>query len=293
MIAFGGASLSGEGGGYGFGRVDQREELMERALDFGIKLFDTAPIYGFGESERFLGEYFKQSRENVEFVSKAGVDWHENGRVNMSNRPEIILKMLEQSLRDLNSDYIDIYMIHWPDEKVDIRYSVEVLAKAQVEGKVKKIGLCNTNDEEINLALEVANIEFVQSECNLFHNAFEKIEYKLAKKMGWGVFDKGILAGSVDLDRKFDDKDCRSWAPWWKKSNWKDKVRYRDEFLNKDQIQCLALHYALNSVDYVLIGAKTTAQLEQVIELSNSKPRSENLDSAEEYFSKFKERADK
>ncbi|MAZ47979.1 MAG: hypothetical protein CME65_05415 [Halobacteriovoraceae bacterium] len=287
MLAFGGASLSGKGGGYGFGEVDNRQELLEFALDFGIKLYDSAPIYGFGESERFLGQFFEKIRDKVQIVSKAGVSWHPSKRVNMSNDPQLIQKMLDQSLRDLRSDYIDIYMIHWPDPNVDIRYSVEVLAKAQSLGKIKHIGLCNTNNEEIALASEVARIEYLQSECNLFHNAFETVNDDGAKTMAWGVFDKGILAGSVNLDRKFDDSDCRSWAPWWKKSGWQKKVEYRDRFEFSEELQELSLHFALNVVDFVLIGAKSIQQLEEVIKLKNRKIDTERIQEARDYFSRY------
>ena len=211
----------------------------------------------------------------------------------MSNDPQIIQKMLEGSLRDLRSDYIDIYMIHWPDPRVDIRYSVEVLAKAQAQGKIKHIGLCNSNNEEVDLAREVANIEYLQSECNLFYNAFESLDNNGAKTMGWGVFDKGILAGSVNLDRKFDSSDCRSWAPWWKKSGWKNKVEYRDRFKFKEELQEISLHYALNSVDFVLIGAKSIQQLEEVIKFKNKTVDTNKMDEAIEYFSKYSPEKDK
>ena len=86
--------------------------MLGLAFDLGIRLYDTAPIYGFGLSEQRLGNYFKHKREDVFFISKSGVDWHDSKRVNMTNDPAVTQKMLENSLRDLQSDYIDLYMIH-------------------------------------------------------------------------------------------------------------------------------------------------------------------------------------
>ena len=121
-IGFGAASLSGAGGGYGFGRSEAAQDLIDYAFELGIKYYDTAPIYGFGQSELELGKAIKHIREKVKIISKSGVSWHDTKRVNMTNDPEITLKMFEESLRRLDTDFIDIYMIHWPDKKIDIRY---------------------------------------------------------------------------------------------------------------------------------------------------------------------------
>ncbi|MBY0416331.1 MAG: aldo/keto reductase, partial [Bdellovibrionales bacterium] len=224
-IAFGGAAISGEGGGYGFGDISEGDaiNLLHEAYEGGIRIFDTAPIYGFGLSEQRIGKAFKNNREKVFLVSKSGVTWHENKRVDMNNDPVIAQKMIEQSLRDLNTDYIDLYMVHWPDNKVDIRKTLEVLSRAKQQGKILHIGLCNTNLDELNKAFEVDRIEVVQSEFNLFVNKYVNAEIfpylkeKNISFMSWGTLDKGIITGRVDETRKeFDKSDCRSWAPWWK-----------------------------------------------------------------------------
>ena len=113
-LLFGGASVSGEGGGYGFGEISKADSLslLNHAYDRGIKVFDTAPIYGFGESERRIGAAFKDKREDVFIISKCGVTWHDTKRVNMTNDPQTTKKMIEQSLRDLGSDYIAVSYTH-------------------------------------------------------------------------------------------------------------------------------------------------------------------------------------
>jgi myo-inositol catabolism protein IolS len=156
-IGFGAASISGEGGGYGFGAISERDavQLLEQAFHAGIRLYDTAPIYGFGLSEKRIGLAFQQKREDVFYVSKGGVTWDQNKRVDKNNHPDVIQKMLEQSLRDLNTDYIDLYMIHWPDERHDIRPAMEVLTKAKAQNKIRFIGLCNTNERDFKKVLVV------------------------------------------------------------------------------------------------------------------------------------------
>jgi aryl-alcohol dehydrogenase-like predicted oxidoreductase len=168
-IVFGAASISGEGAGYGFGDISSNDsiDLLSYAYSEGINVFDTAPIYGFGESETRLGLAFEKIRDEVVICSKAGVGWHDNKRVNMSNEPKLIAKMFDESRRRLKSDYIDIYMIHWPDKNVDIRKSLEPLYKLKNQGAIKYIGLCNTHPSDLSLSQD---IDFIQSEFNYFNN---------------------------------------------------------------------------------------------------------------------------
>jgi len=293
-LAFGGASISGEGGGYGFGNISEGEaiDLLKEAFDLGLRLFDTAPIYGFGLSEQRLGKAFNQNREKVFIVSKSGVTWHENKRVDMTNKPEVTQKMLEQSLRDLNTDYIDLYMIHWPDANVDIRRPLEILAKAKEQGKIKHIGLCNTTIEDLEKSKEVEKVEVVQSEFNFFQNALAETLFPYLKEhnisfMSWGTLDKGILTGRVDEKRKFDATDCRSWAPWWKNADNKSKFNAMKKIwplLDKEGHTGLELALAHNlhfeEVTTALCGARNSEQLRSLFKALDNLPRKEILEEA-------------
>ena len=288
-LSFGGAAISGEGKGYGFGDISENEsiDLLLQAKDLGIKIFDTAPIYGFGLSEKRMGLAFEKCREDVFLVSKCGVSWHDNGRVNMSNDPTTTKKMLEQSLRDLRSEYIDLYMVHWPDNRVDIRKTLEVLEKAKNQGKIKHIGLCNTNLDEISKASEISKIEVLQSEMNFFNTTIRdellvKPECSEMSFMSWGTLAKGILTGRVNSDRKYNKSDCRSWAPWWKKSD-KDinieKMNKLLPFLQENGHSGLELALANNlqfsEVDTLLCGARSASQLESLFKAINNLPSNE------------------
>lgn len=284
-LGFGGASVSGEGAGYGFGDITEKEALglLEAAYDQGIRLFDTAPIYGFGLSEQRMGKAFKQNREKVFIVSKSGVSWHDSKRVNMTNDPKTTQKMLEQSLRDLQSDYIDLYMIHWPDANVDIRKPMEVLSRAKAQGKIKHIGLCNTYSEDLLKALEVDKVEAVQSQFNLFEQQLKKELFALLREkeisfMSWGTLDKGILTGRVTKDRKFDESDCRSWAPWWKETDFETRYLTLEKLkplMSKFEISGVELAIGYNlaqpEIDLVLCGARNEKQLEGVVKASQKR----------------------
>jgi myo-inositol catabolism protein IolS len=279
-LAFGGAAISGEGGGYGFGDISEGAaiDLLKEAYELGMRIFDSAPIYGFGLSEVRMGKAFKDMREKVFLVSKSGVTWHENKRVDMTNDPATAQRMLEQSLKDLNTDYIDLYMVHWPDKNVDIRRVMEVLSKAKHQGKIKHIGLCNTFVEDLDKAFEIDRVEVVQSEFNFFINSFVRneifpyIKEKNISYMSWGTLEKGILTGRVDAAREskkqYDKSDCRSWAPWWKDAANKDKFDAMKAIwpvLDKNNHNGLemALSYNLSypELSVALCGAKNSDQL--------------------------------
>jgi aryl-alcohol dehydrogenase-like predicted oxidoreductase len=261
-IGFGCAALSGDGGGYGFGSIKDSGRLVDMALDIGINLFDNAPIYGFGQAEVNLGLALKKKREKAFIISKCGVNWHESGRVDMTNDPNKCLDQLHNSLKRLGTDYIDLYMVHWPDKNVSILDTLEPLLVAKKEGKIRYLGLSNPDQLDLDATFE--NIEFIQGESNLFSSGFKNIDSKNFDNlytMGWGTFDKGILSGSVQEDTTFDNKDCRSWAPWWKKSKWKEKVRRAKElhrYLEKNEINKISymIQYNLNykKIDSVLCG---------------------------------------
>lgn len=277
-IAFGGAALSGEGGGYGFGKMSEEEaqRLLLHAWERGVRIFDTAPIYGFGVSEERMGKFLPQE---AFIVSKGGVDWHPNNRVNMSNAPAIMEKMINQSLKRLKRDCIPVYMIHWPDPKIDIRAPMEVLKKFQDQGKIGELGLCNTTPDDLSKAEEIASISYLQSEVNLFQaNRLDELACENYKTMSWGTFDKGILTGRVSEGRVFEKEDCRSWAPWWNRKEVQQKVKRVQELKTLLSEQSLSLkHFALQfnlelkNVSYALVGPKSPEDLDEVLDLAQIK----------------------
>ena len=290
-LSFGGASISGEGGGYGFGSISNQEAfaLLKEAKDLGVKVFDSAPIYGFGLSEKRMGEAFKDTREEVFLCSKSGVTWSSSRRVDMTNDPQVTQKMLEQTLRDFQSDYIDLYMIHWPDPRVDIRRPMEVLAKAKEQTKIRHIGLCNTNSEDLLKAQEIEEIEVVQSQFNLFEDDLKKDLLPSLKKQGisfmsWGTLDKGILTGRVHEKRQYEKCDARSWAPWWNKKTNLKKMKALESvwpYLNDKGHSGLELSLGYNlaqeEMSSVICGMRNSEQLKDVLKALKNLPGREVL----------------
>jgi aryl-alcohol dehydrogenase-like predicted oxidoreductase len=223
VVGFGAASISGSAGGYSFGDVSEADaiRLVHAVQDAGINLFDTAPIYGFGESERRLGKALAGARRARAFlVSKCGVDWDDQRNGGVDNSPDTTRRMLADSLRRLGTDHIDLYFIHFPDQNTDIRRTMEVLVEAKARGDIGAIGLSNTYPEDIARAQEIGPVDVLQSELNMFARypvdaLFEPVRGGGMGFMSYGTLAKGILTGRVTPDRTYDESDVRSHAPWW------------------------------------------------------------------------------
>ncbi len=301
-VGLGCASLSGEGGGYGFGEVSESEaeNLIKTALELGITLFDTAPIYGFGLSEERLGRFIKNSDEAF-IITKGGVDWHATRRVNMSNDPKVIERMLHESLKRLKRDQIDMYMIHWPDPRVDIRRPLEVLLKAREQSKIRFIGLANTNAEDLEKSRELTVLDGFQAEHNFWQQAHFALIADQAQRAlftGWGTFDKGILTGRVSLERKYETSDARSWAPWWNKKEIEKKleqVSLLKDLCDQHELSLteMSLLTALTTLKpgVVLVGSKTPQDLKEVYQISMNHQKIQDVNKVLEAFQRLHKKA--
>ena len=303
-LAFGGAAVAGSEGGYSFGGLSQERarRLLKSAFDLGIRLYDTAPVYGFGLSERRIGKAFGNCRQEVFITTKSGVTWDANRRIDRSNDPRIAQKMLDQSLKELNSDYIDLYMIHWPDPAVDIRRTMEVLARAKAGGRVRHLGLCNTNLEDLSKAMQIETIEVVQSQLSPFAAQsaplLDFIRRHGISFQSWGTLDKGILSGSVNRRREegkdYAAGDARKKSPWWKR----DEVLKKIECVEKikptlEKIGISLLQWSLGhnlvkyGIDQVIVGARNEAQLEGVLAALDNLPSGESLEAVHSEWEKL------
>jgi aryl-alcohol dehydrogenase-like predicted oxidoreductase len=166
-------------------------------------------------------------------------------------------------------------MIHWPDNKVDIRRPLEVLAKAQAKGQIKHLGLANTNLTDLALAQQVAKIEVAQNEFSLLARDAEKLFPYLAQNkisfMSWGTLAKGIISGRVTPERQnYAPYDCRRKAFWWKQSA-PPRMQVMAPVLHWCQqkgVSGLALALAFNlqaAPMHCLIGLKTAQDVQQAV----------------------------
>ena len=263
--------------------------MLQYSFEAGINLYDTAPVYGFGFSEKRMGLAFHALWDKIFLISKGGVHWDDRKRIYISNNPKKMIESLEQSLKNLKTDSIDLYFIHWPDKNIDIRKPLELLQLAKQEGKIKSIGLGNTTLKDLQLAKEIVEIEAIQSELNIFsnedfHSVREYCSENNISYISWGTLDKGIISGRVKKDRKFDKCDARSYAPWWKKSDKDKKTILMEEIQNRlndtDYSSLgLALAYGLQFKEVVsmLVGMRNSEQVDSILNALEHLPDKETM----------------
>ena len=192
-VGLGGWAL---GGGTDWGPADERaaQETVAAALDAGITLIDTAPIYA--RSEEFIGRALKGRRSQAVLASKCGLV--KNGSwTDHDLHPQTIIRQLEQSLTLLQTDYVDLYQIHYPDPKIPLEAALETLARLQEQGKIRYIGLCNVTEAELRRAAAVCAIASVQNEFSLLHPQKGRAVWPACRELGLGFIGYGTLCGGV------------------------------------------------------------------------------------------------
>ena len=203
-------------GGYGWGETHEKDFLnaIDIAIGNGVNYFDTADTYGLGQSELTLAKGIGTRRSNIVIQSKFGVRIID-GKTIYDNTPQYMRQALEKSLSRLNTDYIDIYVIHYRDN-TPIEQVVDGLKNLQKEGKIRYFGLSNIKKEGLDELLPYKNL-FVnfQDEYSLACRKFEEDINFASRKLNatpltWGSLGQGVLTGKYNINTKFDANDRRS-----------------------------------------------------------------------------------
>ncbi|WP_369034553.1 MULTISPECIES: aldo/keto reductase [Streptomyces] len=206
---------------YGPTDADEARATLERALELGVTLYDTADAYGDGENERFLSPFFNAHRDEVVVATKfalampAGV----TGPRIIRNDPAYIRQAVEASLKNLDLDVIDLYYMHRRDVNIPIEETVGVMADLVRQGKVKQLGLSEVTGAELRAAQSVHPIAAVQSEWSLFSRDIEASVVPTARELGvtlvpYSPLGRGFLTGSfTNADQELTEGDYRRTQP--------------------------------------------------------------------------------
>ncbi|QPJ60597.1 MAG: aldo/keto reductase [Candidatus Nitronauta litoralis] len=185
---------------------------IKKAFDLGVNFFDTAPVYGFGHSERLIGQALKPVRDKVIIATKCGLLWDKEqlGSIKKVAKADSIFKEIDQSLERLGTDYIDLYQVHWPDVDTPQEETMQALLKIQEQGKIRHIGVSNYSVQQMEECLKVGPIVSLQPEYSLLQRKIENetVPFCLENDIGiiaYSPLASGVLTGKYDKSTRFKD----------------------------------------------------------------------------------------
>jgi len=277
---------------------------IQAALDLGINLIDSAPAYGWGRSERVVGRALKGRRDRAIVATKCGLWWEDargsffadfdGKKMNRSLRPDTILIEIEDSLRRLETDRIDLYQTHWPSvppDQTPIADTMAVLLNLKQQGKIRAIGVSNVSLDELKENLRCGEVVSDQFRYSMLHREAERdilphcAQNNLAT-LTYMSLEQGLLTGKIGMDRVFQPGEFRNntfWNDWLIPVNrrrvldllasWRDLT---DKYACTLSQLVLAWTAAQPGVTHVLAGGRNLAQVTE-----NAKAGELNLETAD------------
>ena len=267
-------------GGWMWGGTDEEEAIrtIHSAIDRGITLIDTAPVYGFGRSEEIVGKALASNglRQRVVIATKVGLDWSNGEPFRNATRARIFAE-IDASLKRLRTDVIDIYQVHWPDPMTPIARPPTRWRTLYEQGKIRAIGVSNFSPAQMKEFGLIAPIHSAQPPYNLFEREIEKdvlphCAWEGIAVLAYGAICRGLLSGRMNPETKFEGDDLRRTDPKFQPPRFQqylEAVRLLDQFAQKNygkRVIHLALRWVLDQpgVTAALWGARHPDQLDPV-----------------------------
>lgn len=287
-IAFGAWAI----GGWMWGGSDKKDSLraIHACLDHGISSLDTAPIYGFGQSEKVVAEAIKGKRDSYEILTKAGMCWegkkgeyffttNDNSGIQRdiyvySGRESIIAEC-EDSLKRLGTDYIDLYQIHWPDPTTPIEEAMEAFRILLEQGKIRAAGVSNYSVEQMEQASTVVDLSSNQVPYSMVRREIEQDVVPWCENNNCGILaysplQRGLLTGKITPDYPFAPGDNRPETPHFKVNNLIRINKFLEKITPLAQekgatLSQLVIAWTLRQagITVALVGARTEEQVQQ------------------------------
>ena len=253
-------------GAAGWGEVNDSEsiEAIRYMIDNGVNLVDTAPVYGLGHSEEIVGEAIKGYRDKIILVSKCGITrkkatgFGKDAPVRDSSK-EMIIRQAEDSLRRIDTDYLDVLLIHWPDVNTPFEDTVEGLEQLKKDGKIRFAGICNFEADQIKEFYNLGGLDFAQYHFSMVENKWSDILHEYHDKgiatMAYGPLGGGILTGAFRSLPDFAADDMRlNFYPFFKEplfSKCQKLLEVMDEVAAAHEVEVsqVAVNWACNHPD--------------------------------------------
>jgi len=266
------------GGDWGKFDMEQSKAAIQKAFSLGINFFDTAQAYGWGLSERILGEALskeiKNKRDKVILATKGGLRMDGNNLLRDSS-PKWLRKGVEESLKLLGVDTIDLYQVHWPDPKTPFEETAAELKKMVQEGKIRYVGVSNFNEREMAEFERFMKIDSLQPPYHLFRRSIENGILPYTKShdiavMVYGPLAHGFLTGKFTADQKFGEDDWRSKSAIFKGEMFANNLRVVEQLKQVAKRQnCTLAQLSLGwilanpAIDVAIVGVRNATQISE------------------------------
>ena len=284
-LGFGSWAVGGGGWEFGWGEQDDLKSIaaINRALNRGINWVDTAAVYGLGHSEEIVGQALKDRARRPYIFTKCSMVWDEKGNISHSLKRDSIRREVEDSLRRLQVDVIDLYQIHWPNPERDIEEGWSTLSDLKREGKVRYIGVSNFNVEQLQRVMDIDRVDTLQPPYSLIHPDVEDEILPFCEKNGIGVIAyspmmSGLLTGRMTRERiaNFPDDDWRKNNPEFKEPRLSRNLALaellkgigRNHGLSAGEI-ALAWTLRLSAVTGAIVGGRSASQVDGIVGAGN------------------------
>jgi len=271
-IAFGTWAFGGEWGAFD---AAEAKGTIHGALDVGITLFDTAQAYGFGVSEALLADalWERVSRDDVVVATKGGLRM-QGGELLRDASARWLRAGVESSLRNLRTDHIDLYQVHWPDPNTPAEETAGALEDLVREGKIRHVGVSNYGAKQMDELARSGRVETLQPPYHMFRRDIETeiLPYTAEHDIGvlaYGPLAHGLLAGGMSVGTTFPADDWRSHSPDFTGERFRRNLRVVDQlkdFAREREISLpqLAVAWTLShpAVQVAIVGARRPAHLD-------------------------------
>ena len=270
-------------GGWMWGGSDARSAFrtIQAAIDRGVNVIDTAPAYGFGLAEEIVGRALAPNgrRKRILISTKCGLQWR-NGKLHRNASPARIGEEIDESLKRLQTDYIDVYHLHWPDPAVPLEETAGAFAKLLQEGKIRAVGVSNLDRVQTERFRQIAPVRTTQPPYNLFERAIETDLLPYAKSSGlvvlaYGALCRGLLSGRMSSATRFDGDDLRRVDPKFQQPRFNQylaAVSALDAFARANfgkSVLALAVRWILDRGPTIALwGARRPEQLNAIAEVT-------------------------
>jgi aryl-alcohol dehydrogenase-like predicted oxidoreductase len=273
-----------------YGPIDDSEAVrtIRSALDHGITSFDTAPAYGGGHAEETLGAALAGRRDQAVIITKCGIARRNGGQPGRNSSRASIMREIEDSLRRLRTEYVDVYLVHWPDPDTPLEETMRALDELQRAGKTRLVGVSNFSVELMEECRKYRPLDVLQVGYNLFDRRQEREVFAYCREhaigvMAYGSLAYGLLTGAFTEDTTFDENDWRAngvafGQPILRGDNFQHNVRLVNRL--KDEVAAplglsvaqLALAWVLRNpaVTTAMVGARVPREIEENIGAANA-----------------------